>query len=143
VSDALPADYGVNACGPRARAGMTREQREWHARMASLPTYVHRKPEVVVDRAAAAAKAARTRGVALSITGTPRPASKPAAPAKPRGRQPTDRHGFSLRQRVDIVGGRYAGQVGRYDGSVDVTRVFVQTGKVRLSVMARFVRAAA
>jgi hypothetical protein len=45
VSDALPADYGVNACGPRARAGMTREQREVHARLASLPKRVHSKTE--------------------------------------------------------------------------------------------------
>jgi hypothetical protein len=45
VSDALPADYGVNAYGPRARAGMTREQREVHARLASLPKRVHSKTE--------------------------------------------------------------------------------------------------
>jgi hypothetical protein len=45
VSDALPADYGVNAYGPRARAGMTREQREVHARLASLPKRVHSRTE--------------------------------------------------------------------------------------------------
>ncbi len=45
MSDALPADYGVNACGPRARAGMTREQRESHARMASLPKRVISRTE--------------------------------------------------------------------------------------------------
>ncbi len=45
MSDALPADYGVNACGPRARAGMSREQREWHARMAALPRRVHSRSE--------------------------------------------------------------------------------------------------
>jgi hypothetical protein len=45
MSDAPLADYGVNAYGPRARAGMTREQREVHARLASLPKRVHSKSE--------------------------------------------------------------------------------------------------
>lgn len=45
MSDALPADYGVNACGPRARTGLLPEQRAAHARLASLPRHVHSKTE--------------------------------------------------------------------------------------------------
>lgn len=120
---------------------MNREALAVHARLSSLPTYVHRKPEHIVDRAAAAEKAARTRGRAITVSKAA--PTRPAAPAGRKGRPQVGRHGFSLRQRVEIVGGKYAGQVGRYDGSVDVARVFVQTGKARLSVMARFVKAAA
>ena len=120
---------------------MNREALAVHARFAALPTFVHRKPEHVVDKAAAAARAGRTRGKAITVSKAA--PTRAAAPAGRKGRAPVDRHGFSLRQRVEIVGGKYAGQVGRYDGSVDVARVFVQTGKARLSVMARFVKAAA
>lgn len=45
MSDTLPSEYGVNAHGPRARAGMSRDQREWHARMALLPRTVHSKTQ--------------------------------------------------------------------------------------------------
>jgi len=45
VSDALPADYGVNACGPRARIGLLPEQRAAHERLSSLPKRVHSKSE--------------------------------------------------------------------------------------------------
>lgn len=45
MSDALPSEYGVNAHGPRQRAGMSRDQREWHERMASLPRTVHSKTQ--------------------------------------------------------------------------------------------------
>lgn len=43
MSDAVPSEYGVNAHGPRSRAGMTREQRQAHERLASLPVTRHSK----------------------------------------------------------------------------------------------------
>lgn len=45
MSDALPSEYGVNACGPRARAGMSADARRAHERLASLPRTVHSKTE--------------------------------------------------------------------------------------------------
>jgi hypothetical protein len=45
VSDAIPSEYGVNAYGPRARAGMTPEQRRAHERLSALPYRRHSKSE--------------------------------------------------------------------------------------------------
>ena len=45
MSDALPSEYGVNAHGPRARAGMSADARKAHERLASLPRTVHSKTQ--------------------------------------------------------------------------------------------------
>jgi hypothetical protein len=45
MSDALPQEYGVNAAGPRARAGMLPEQRRAHERLATLPKRVISRTE--------------------------------------------------------------------------------------------------
>jgi hypothetical protein len=45
MSDARSQEYGVNACGPRARIGLLPEQRAAHERLSSLPKRVHSKSE--------------------------------------------------------------------------------------------------
>lgn len=117
-----------------------------HMRLAALPKWgrAAAPADDFAKRQEAAEKAHRTRLANAGSRPNVRPGKLPpsivAMGNKPKGRAPVGRHGFALGDAVEIVGGRYAGEVGRYDGSVDRTRCFVQTKGGRRSVAAKFVR---
>lgn len=135
---------------------------EAHARLAALPRIVHRKPEIVVDRAAAAEKAARTRGRAITVA-KPTPARSqpmtrrtrsaqpaPSAEAKPRKKRASfvilnarpNRWGFSRGDVLEVLddGGSWAGSRGEYAGAASSTYVYLRVAGVKASVRADRVR---
>jgi hypothetical protein len=65
----LPSEYGVNAYGPRARAGMSRDARKAHERLSSLPTQRHVARPAPTRSDAAIAAAERVRSARL-LNGT-------------------------------------------------------------------------
>lgn len=123
---------------------MNRDAMAAHMRLAALPAWGRKTPpdDEYAKRSAAAQKARRTRLQNRAEAGPPkgRLPNSIQSMFKPKGRAPVDRHGFVLREAVEIVSGKHAGQRGHYDGSVDATRVFVMTAAGRRSVYARFVR---
>lgn len=130
-----------------------------HARLAALPHTIHRKPEVVVDRAAAAEKAARTRrtrGRAIAIS-APTPANiqpmkrrmrttqpAPSTEPKPRKKRTSfvilapkpNRWGFKRGELLEATGGKLRGQRGVFQGVSSSTRVTVVVDGAKRHVLA-------
>jgi hypothetical protein len=121
VNVAVRVRIGSSSLGGEAGAA--------HSRLASLPTTRHERrtvdPMAEVRRrgteAAAAARAA-TRGEAITVRRTTKP----------------NRWGLEYGDRVDIVGGRYAGLSGTYNGAAAIDRMHVVVDGVQHAVQASF-----